>query len=73
MRTSSLSEEMSAAEAAAYKFVRGLSAERHIDDAFYAETKEILGEQMIAEIVMLRARYQFTCFALIAYDVPVPD
>lgn len=67
------SKEMSAAEVAAYEFVRRLSAERHIDDAFYAETKEILGEQAIAEIVMLGARYQATCFVLNAYDVPVPD
>ena len=67
------SEEMSAAEAAAYEFVRRLSADRRVDDAFYAETKEILGEQVLAEVVMLGARYQVTCFVLGAYDVPVPD
>lgn len=66
------SEEMSAKERAAYEFVRRLSAERHVDDALYAKTKEILGEDVLAEVVMLGARYQVTCFVLNAYDVPVP-
>jgi 4-carboxymuconolactone decarboxylase len=67
------SEEMSEEEAAAYEFVRRLSAERRIDDDFYLATKEKLGEKVLAEIVMLGARYLVTCFILNAYDVPVPD
>lgn len=67
------SEEMTAEEAAAYEFVRRLSAERRVDDAFYEETKSLLGEQVLAEVVMLAARYQVTCFVLNAYEVPVPD
>lgn len=67
------SEEMSDEERAAYEFVRRLSAERRVDDALYAKTEEILGEQVLAEVVMLGARYQVTCFVLNAYDVPVPD
>jgi 4-carboxymuconolactone decarboxylase len=67
------SEEMTAEEAAAYEFVRRLSAERRVDGALYAETKGLLGEQVLAEVVMLGARYQVTCFVLNAYEVPVPD
>jgi 4-carboxymuconolactone decarboxylase len=66
------SEEMTEDEAAAYEFVRRLSADRHVDDVLYEQTKERLGERVLAEIVMLAARYQVTCFVLNAYDIPVP-
>jgi 4-carboxymuconolactone decarboxylase len=67
------SEEMDGREAAAYAFVLALSAARRVDDDLYAATKEKLGERVLAEVVMLAARYQVTCFLLNAYEVPVPE
>jgi 4-carboxymuconolactone decarboxylase len=67
------SEELSAAEAVAYELVLRLSAERRVDDELYAKAKEALGEQVLAEVVMLAGRYQVTCFLLNAYEVPVPE
>jgi hypothetical protein len=42
-------------------------------DDLYEKTESVLGEQVLAEVVTLGARYQVTCFVLNAYEEPVPD
>jgi 4-carboxymuconolactone decarboxylase len=60
-------------EAAAYDFVTMLLDEHAVDDATYARTLQMLGEQRLVEVIALCGHYVMVAMLLKTFAWPLPD
>ena len=60
------------AEAVVYNFARELLDEHRVSDHLYNEAVELLGEEGVAELVILLGYYTLVSMTLNVFEVPVP-
>jgi 4-carboxymuconolactone decarboxylase len=60
-------------EAMARSVVRRLVTNRDLDDDQYREAVELLGEVIVADLVVLVGFYEYTALALRVFRVPLPE
>jgi 4-carboxymuconolactone decarboxylase len=65
--------ELSAAEQAAWRFTRQLTAERQVEQSVYDQAHAALGTQGIADMLLLIGAYQTVCGVLSAFEIPAPE
>jgi 4-carboxymuconolactone decarboxylase len=65
--------ELSAAEQAAWRFTRQLTAERQLQQPVYDQAHAALGIQGITDMLLLIGAYQTVCGVLNAFEIPAPE
>ena len=64
--------DLSAAERAAWRFTRQLTADRWVDQPVYDQARAAFGTHGLADMVCLIGAYQTVCGILNAFDIPAP-
>lgn len=64
--------ELSAAEQAAWRFTRQLTAERRIEQPVYDQAQRAFGTDGITDMLLLIGAYQTVCGLLNTFEIPAP-
>lgn len=56
-----------------YVFAKEFLATKRVSDKTYADTREFIGEQGLADLVMLMGYYCLVCLILNGFQVPLPE
>ena len=60
-------------EAVVHAFSKTLHIERHIDDALYSRTVEVLGETAVVDLTGILGYYTLISMTINVFEVPAPD
>ena len=66
-------DELTPEEVVAQRFTLQLIREHTVDDATFAEAREMFSYRGLVEIVLLAGCYLTVCASLRAFQIPVPD
>jgi len=61
------------AEEAVYAFCTALHETHQVDDATYARVQEVLGQELLTDLVAMSGYYTMLAMTLNVYQVPLPD
>lgn len=73
LATGDMPGELSASERTAWRFTRGLMAERRVEQPVYDEARTAFGTEGVADMVLLIGAYQTVCGLLNTFEIPVPE
>ncbi len=61
------------AEEAVYSFCTALHEDHQVDDRTYGRVQELLGQEVLTDLVAMSGYYTMLAMTLNAYQVPLPD
>jgi 4-carboxymuconolactone decarboxylase len=65
-------EELSGEEQVAQRFVRQLTAERHVEEPIYRAAEAVFGREGVVAMTFLAGCYQVVCSILNEFEIPAP-
>ena len=66
-------EDLSDEERVAQRFVRQLTAERHVEEPIYRAAEATFGRKGIVAMTFLAGCYQIVCSLLNEFEIPAPE